>query len=408
MRFLEIFNQYEQAGGEAAAVEQITGLLSAQPEFQVARATARSSDWLGPSAPPRWKQALWSFFNTRFLADVRRAHGSAPADAWIVHNVFPVASAGVYLEARRLGVPIIQFVHNWRPFSVNGSNFIEGRVPPGKLRSHFWQELAVANWRGSRIQTLWLGLVLLWLRNSGWLRGVHAWVAISEFARDRLIEAGLPHDRVFALRHFWKPRPLPTQVEDRGHYLFLARLIPEKGIAVLLDAWTEVRRALGEKTPELWICGAGRENARVVRATAVNPSIHAPGVVGGEEKRRLLESCRAVIVPSLWWEPLGLVVYEAYEHRKLVLAAASGGLTETVVDGETGRLHPPGDAGTLARQVIALESEPDVCGRMGLAGRRWLEHNADPQSWLASFRSILTCAIGAGTRPRTTPGRASP
>lgn len=402
MRLLEVFNQYEQPGGEASAVCQIFDLLSAQPGFQISRATANSNDWLGVAAPPRWKQALWCFSNSRFRRGLRRAQASCPAEAWIVHNVFPVASAGVYAEALQLGVPIIQFVHNWRPFSINGSNFFGGRIPPGRLRSHLWREVAAASWRGSRSQTLWLGLVLLWLRCGGWLRSVNAWVAVSEFVRDRLIEAGIPRERVFALRHFWNTPPDAIRAGDDGHYLFLGRVIPEKGIDVLLDAWVEVRRRLGRKTPALCICGAGSAAERIARAAATNPLIRPLGVVGGAEKERLLGGCRGVIAPSLWWEPLGFVVYEAYEHGKPVLAAASGGLVETVIDGETGRLHAPGDSGTLAKHVIALESKPEDRARMGLAGRRWLERNADPAAWMAAFREIVRQAT-VGSSVRGTP-----
>ncbi|HPA18088.1 MAG TPA: glycosyltransferase family 4 protein [Verrucomicrobiae bacterium] len=402
MRLLEIFNQYEQPGGEAAAVCQIFDLLSAQPGLQISRATANSNDWLGDTAPPRWRQALWCVSNPQFRSGLRRAHASCPAEAWIVHNVFPVASAGVYAEALRLGVPIIQFVHNWRPFSINGSNFFGGRIPRGRLRSHLWREVAAASWRGSRSQTLWLGLVLLWLRRGGWLRSVGAWVAVSEFARDRLIEAGLPRERVFALRHFWNARPAASRAGDDGHYLFLGRLIPEKGVDVLLDAWAEVRRALGPKTPTLYICGAGQAAERIARAASTDPAIRAPGVARGEEKERLLGGCRGVIVPSLWWEPLGFVVYEAYEHGKPVLAAASGGLVETVIDGETGWLHAPGDSGTLAKHVIALESKPEDRARMGLAGRRWLERSTDPAAWMAAFWEIVRQAT-VGSPARGTP-----
>lgn len=396
MRFLEIFNRYEHAGGEEAAAAQIFEMIADQPEFEMSRAVAASGDWMGSGAPARWKQALWSFSNPQFRAELRKAQAAVGADAWIAHNVFPVVSAGVYAEALELGVPIIQFVHNWRPFAINGSNFINGHVPKGSLRAHLCREVRAANWRGSRSQTLLLGLVLLWLRRSGWLRAVRAWVAVSGFARDRLVEAGLPRDKVYALRHCWRPIPLRVGSEDRGHYLFLGRLIPEKGIDVLLACWDVLRRILGEKTPKLVIGGAGPAASKVASAAATNPSIRFPGVVGGLEKDVLLGGCRALVVPSIWWEPLGLVVYEAYEHAKPVLAAASGGLAETVIDGQTGLLHRPGDADGLAAHVIRLERQEELRSRMGLAGRRWLEENASPEKWLASFRDIARQVAGRG------------
>ncbi len=389
MRLLEIFNQHEFPGGESAAARQIFDLIASQPDLQIGRLNVTSKDWIGPGAPPPWKQALWSFSNPHFLARLRTYQASSPADAWLVHNPFPVASAGLYAEAARFRTPVIQFAHNWRPFSINGSNFIAGRTLAGPLRPHLWREILAGSWRGSRVQTLWLGLILLWLRHSGWFNSVRAWVAVSRFARERLVEAGLPPERVFALRHFWTPRALAPQPADGGHYLFLGRITPEKGIAVLLDAWAKLGKILGAQTPRLVLCGSGPLEGQVARAAAGDPSIRMSGVVAGEEKARLLSGCRAVIVPSVWWEPLGLVVYEAYEHAKPVLAARSGGLAETVIAGETGLVHPPADSGALARDVIRLEADAALRRRMGDAGRAWLEQNTRPERWLDSFRKIL-------------------
>lgn len=399
MRLLEVFNHYQQPGGESVAALRIFDLLREQPDIEVSRMATSSHLWLQSGAPPKWKQALWTFSNPEFRSALRQAHAAAPADAWIVYNVFPVASAGVYAEALRLGVPVIQFLPNWRPYSINGSNFISDRIPRGPLRPHYWREVFSGSWRDSPAQTAWLGLVLSWLRRCGWLRSVRAWVAISDFARDRFIEAGLPRETTFALRYFWPLGPRPEPAPDSGAYLFLGRLVPEKGVASLLEAWRILRDRLGDKTPGLLICGSGPLEPLVRDAQVANPSVRFKGWVEGSERQRLLEGCRAMMVPSVWWEPLGLVVYEAYEACKPVVAAASGGLNETVVAGETGWLHSPGDAEDLARRVIALESDPQARRRMGIAGREWLERNADPNAWLASFRNIVDHAMSIPNTP---------
>jgi glycosyltransferase involved in cell wall biosynthesis len=90
---------------------------------------------------------------------------------------------------------------------------------------------------------------------------------------------------------------------------------------------------------------------------------------------------------------LGLIVYEAYDFGRPVLAAASGGLMETVVEGETGFLHEPGNAIALANDVEKMEQKGAV-GRvkMGENGRNWLLENASPATWLQRFSEIMTGA----------------
>ena len=136
---------------------------------------------------------------------------------------------------------------------------------------------------------------------------------------------------------------------------------------------------------------AGATHLRTLAAQ--NPRVEFRGLVGGSEKHGLLAGCRAMIAPSLWWEPLGLVTYEAYDHGKPMLAARSGGLTETVVHGETGLLHEPGNAAELARQVIELDASPQRRIEMGRAGRGWLLENTNERDWLEKFTSVVAHAV---------------
>jgi len=129
-----------------------------------------------------------------------------------------------------------------------------------------------------------------------------------------------------------------------------------------------------------------------------NPFICALGKVGGETKIDQLLRCRAVIIPSVWWEPLGLVTYEAYDYAKPVLAARSGGLTETVLQDRTGLLHPPGDASALLQDVLNLEAmSPTHRAALGSSGRHWLRQETEPSVWLRRFDEILQHTLAKGT-----------
>ncbi len=391
IRILQIFNAYTEPGGEEIFVRRLDAFLNRQPDFSSRIAWFQSRDWTGPDAPPRWRQALWTLSNPRTPRILRSLHNENRADIWLIHNVFPAASCSVYEEARRLRVPAVQFLHNWRPYSISGSNWLRGAVATDPLRPAFLRELLHRSWRHSRAATALLGVALARLRASRWHQGVQSWIAISDFARKRFVEAGLLPDRVFALRHFWEPAVhAPSPPGD--YYLFLGRLIPEKGVPCLLRAWSLLRGQLGPACPRLVIAGTGELAPTVHSAALTNPLISLVGWTNGADKHRLLAGSRGVIVPGVWWEPLGLVVYEAYEHFRPVLAACSGGLAETVADGTTGFLHTPNDAGDLARSIARLEAEPNRIQTMGEAGRRWLETHASPEEWLARFRAILAHA----------------
>ncbi|MEQ1850406.1 MAG: glycosyltransferase family 4 protein [Chthoniobacteraceae bacterium] len=393
-RLLQVFNHYLESGGEEASVHRIFDLLSSSMEIH--RCAFESRAWKGTGAPPEWRQAILMIRNPAALEILRREHEAAEADAWLVHNVFPVGSAAIYRAALKRRVPIIYYIHNFRPFSVNGYLWAGDKVATGGLRRNFWKEIRHGSWQDSVAKTAWLAFVLTLMHQLGWFKAVKAWVAISDFMREKFIEAGVPRDDVFTVRHSWRPMEAPPQPRDGGYYLFLGRLIPAKGIRVLFDAWRIVREQLSERAPRLVIGGAGPMEAEVSELAARNPQIEFRGIVKGAEKDQLLGGCRAMIAPSLWWEPLGLVTYEAYDFAKPMLAARSGGLTETVGNGQTGFLHEPGDAAQLARQVLELDASPRRRIEMGQAGRAWLLENTSEKEWLRKFTQVVEYAVRKG------------
>ncbi len=391
VRILSVFNRYLDSGGEELAVARIRDLASSA--MDVSECIFESSDWRGENAPPAWSQALRMIRNPPSLRTLREKHRAARPDAWLVHNVFPVGSAAIYREALKQKIPIIQYIHNFRPFSVNGYLWAGDETATGGLRKNFWQEIRHGAWQDSVSKTAWFAFVLTLMHRLHWFRAVKAWIAISDFMREKFIEAGVPAADIFTVRHAWRPMEAPPAPQDRGYYLFLGRLIPAKGIAVLFAAWKIIRETLGDRAPKLVIAGAGPMESQVRELAAQNPLVEFRGLVGGSEKHELLANCRAMIAPSVWWEPLGLVTYEAYDFAKPMLAARSGGLTETVVHGETGLLHEPGNAAELARQVMELDASPERRIAMGRAGRAWLLANANEQDWLRKFMRVVEHAV---------------
>ncbi len=266
-------------------------------------------------------------------------------------------------------------------------------VQDDALSGSVWPEILHATWEGSPLKTALLAWHLRHFTGNGGIERIHHWIAVSDFMRSRFIDAGVPASKITTLRHCWHPGPGDPQPEG-DYYLFLGRLVTEKGVGTLIDAWEILRREMGEHCPRLIIAGTGPEEARVHRAAAMSDRIEFVGFVSGYAKQQLISGARSVIVPSIWWEPLGLTVYESYEHRRPVLAAASGGLTETVRHTVTGYLHEPGVPMELAASVLRIETEGSAARReMGERGRRWLEEEASPDAWRASLSNLIHQAL---------------
>lgn len=386
---LDVFNRYRLAGGEEFAVGRIRAHLAQRHPVSVCEFD--SKEWKGPGAPGKLSQAARLFYNPDGRRRFEAAIDAARPDIATFHNIYPVGSPALYRAAKKKGLPVVQFLHNYRPFSVGGSLYVKGQVQPEPLRGRYWGEVKEGAWMGSVSRSAVMAVLLKMLHRSRWLNSVHMWIAISDFMRQRLIEAGaVPAHRITTLHHAWDAMPQAPERQDAGYYLFLGRLIGEKGIPTLLQAWDILHHRLGKDTPRLHIAGEGPLSALVADHARTNPFVCALGQVGGESKKDQLLRCRAVVIPSVWWEPLGLVTYEAYDYAKPVLAARSGALEETVRHGDTGLLHLPGDAANLAQDVLDLEgASPTQRAALGASGRHWLRQETDPSVWLRRFEGIV-------------------
>lgn len=398
LRLLQVFNQYLEAGGEELWVDRLADL--SRPEVEVSELRFRSKDWVDQGFLSKCLQPFLLWNNAASRKRLADAAAASRAQVLLFHNIVPVGSLGLYDEASRLGLPVVQYTHNFRPFSPSGTLWIRGRIIDDSLRGNPWPEVTGRLGDKSFSMVFLLAIYLRWLQRSGALDAVKRWIAISDFMRDKFIGAGIPAERIVTLRHCWQPQTTPDFSRMGDYYLFLGRLVPEKGVHVLLKAWALLETRLGKACPRLLVAGTGPEEEKMKEEVARLKTVTCVGYVSGGEKAALLHGCRGLIAPSIWWEPLGLIVYEGYDYGRPVLAAASGGLTEIVVPGVTGYLHPAGDAAALADDVERAEAAGDQGRRaMGQAGREWLLANASPDRWRADFAHILHQAVSAGTNP---------
>ena len=150
----------------------------------------------------------------------------------------------------------------------------------------------------------------------------------------------------------------PTRAD--APILFAGDMTADKGVQVLLDAYQRL-----ESPPELVLAG----RMPVPDAWRFPPGARWVGQLPHEEVVGLFRSSRVVVVPSVWADPCPTVVLEAMAAGRPVIGAASGGITDMVVDGRTGLLVAPGDPVALAEALATLLRQPETAGSFGVAGR---------------------------------------
>jgi glycosyltransferase involved in cell wall biosynthesis len=160
------------------------------------------------------------------------------------------------------------------------------------------------------------------------------------------------------------PHPYLAQLPAGDFMLFVGAFGRYKGLDVLVRAYAGLRDApplviIGYQTPEY-----------PVRTVNFPPNVL---VLRDWPHEAVMQAWRRSIlglVPSTWSDPCPTVAMEAMATGQPLIASRIGGLTDLVVDGETGLLVPPDDHLALRDAMAKLLADPALRARMGQAGRR--------------------------------------
>jgi glycosyltransferase involved in cell wall biosynthesis len=157
--------------------------------------------------------------------------------------------------------------------------------------------------------------------------------------------------------------------------------VHRKGIDVLVEACAHAPRAT-----VLVVAGDGPEHARLeVRARELG--IRALFLGPREDKAELLAACDVFALASRA-EGLGVAALEAMACGRAVVATRVGGLMEAVVDGRTGLLVPPDEAGALAAALVRLHADPELRARLGAEGPRRLAEGFAAEQMVAAYERL--------------------
>lgn len=193
-------------------------------------------------------------------------------------------------------------------------------------------------------------------------------VTVSQFLKDQMVRAGCAEAHLHALLSPAPEAPPYRRPPRHGipHVAFLGRLVPQKGIDWLLRAL-----ALRGAPAHLDVAGEGPQRAELEALAAelgLADRVTFHGWLGPEDARRLIQASRAVVVPSVWHEPAGLVTLEAGACGRAVVAGRVGGIPE-YVDENAALLVAPHDVADLADALATVIEDPALAERLGRAGR---------------------------------------
>jgi glycosyltransferase involved in cell wall biosynthesis len=390
MRVLQLHAGYRFPAGEDTVVANEANALRGAGHDVMQHIVANPSQ-IGPTI----RALARSTYNRRAARDVTALVADFGPDVVHVHNTWFALSASV-VEAAARAAPVVMTVHNYRLGCLSADLFRGDSVCTACVGRRPLPGIVHGCYRGSRALSSLAAIEVMATRRSGVLEEhVVSFVAPSRFMADRLIEIGLPADRVVVKPHFVAdPGERTRRPSTSREVLCIGRLAPGKGLPTLLRAWERYANAThGESAAmELVIIGDG-PLAPVLRERAPR-GVRFEGWLDRDEVTARMLNARAFVFPSEWYEPFGMVLVEAMSAGLPIIATTASDASR-IAGAPNELIVPTGDEQALTDALLGLTDE--VVDEVGAHSRRRFEETYTEAAGLAGLERLYADVVGQAT-----------
>lgn len=393
MKILFAHNRYQFAGGEDAVVQAESALLKSNGQEILVLEVNNDGIVGGWNKAKAAVSAIYSTASKNLVsAEIKRFH----PDIVHIHNFFPLLSPAVYDACRNAGVPVVQTLHNYRLGCPKAMLFRDSKVCEdcmGKLVP--WPSIVHGCYRSSRTQSAVVAaMIALHRLRSTWKERVDAYIALTNFQQEKMIQAGLPEEKIYIKPNFiFDPGSFVNTSVSEEYALFVGRLSEEKGVSLLIDTYVQNDLCLPLK-----IVGDGPLRLSLqerVQAAGLESAIKFMGQQDKSIVVTLMRNASFLVFPSIWYEGFPLTLAEAFACSLPVIVPRLGSMAEIVEDGVTGLLFEAGNAKDLADKVLWAKAHPQKMLAIGKNARHIYETHYTPEANYQQLMAIYQQVINS-------------
>jgi len=302
-----------------------------------------------------------------------------------VHNFFYAASPSIFYAAKKMNVPAVLTLHNYRLICANALLLRHGQVC--ELCVNNLMPLAGIRYRcyhNSMAESAFVTFVTSTHKLiRTWDKNISRLIVLTQFAQSRFVGSSI---RVDEQKLFIKPNFIPDpglgETDREDFFLFVGRLSYEKGIDVLANAFA------GLPTQKLVVIGDAADSQAEMARFLDNSNITLKGRLNKDGVLAYMKRCKALIFPSTWYEGLPFVIIEAFATGTPVIASRLGSMAELVNDKLNGFLFEPGNVTDQQEKIhLFLQTERQDRNALYENARTTYVQNFSPEK---HYQTILT------------------
>ncbi len=390
MKILLIHNKYGKFSGEEAVVESQIKLLRANGH-QVCT-YFRSSEELENMTNAKLKAFFSALYNPKSIKAIKVLLVKEKPDVVHIHNLFPLISPAILPVIKKMGVPIVMTVHNYRLLCPNGLFFTNGNIC--EKCTGFGKELncITSNCEGSLFKSTGYALRNFWSRKKEYyLKNIDLFLCLTEFQKKKLVANGFAIENCEVLPNFYNKeiKELDYNIGDRNYVAFAGRISPEKGIPLLLEAAKKLSHI------PFQLAGEMREGYQKEIKTPKNVIFR--GMLDPQSMSDFYKKARLYIHASVCYEGFPMVFPEAMAHKLPIIAPNMAGYPEIAEENFNGLLFKAGNADSLAETIDTLWNNMELSQKLGFNGFEKVNNQYSSKTYYKQLVSIYTQLIQSKT-----------
>ncbi|MDQ3704976.1 MAG: glycosyltransferase, partial [Chloroflexota bacterium] len=322
VRILRVHNRYVQPGGEDVSLQREVDVLRRREHCVEVLEFSNESISRRPSLSSAAGLALTTVWSERARVNIRATVSAFQPDLVHFDNTFPLVSPAAYGACKQEGVAVVQTLHNYRLLCPSATFYRDGRTCEDCLgKTPPLPGVVHACYHGSHAQTAVVAAMLTTHRlRRTWSNDVDRYIALTEFAKGKFVEGGLP-EHLLVVKPNFVSEPQISESLKYDEFLFVGRLVPEKGVSTLIAAAHKFPTDLS-----LHIAGDGPLMQFVQEAGAAVSNLVCLGRLDSDAVAAKMSSSVALIFPSEWYEGFPMTIVEAYSRGLPVIASNLGSM----------------------------------------------------------------------------------
>ena len=339
MKILQIHNKYIYYGGEDTVVDEEAILLKKNNNqvFQLFRDNKKEiitfSDKIKALINLPYSKNSINIINEKLL-EIEHP------DIVHIHNIFPLWTYSILEALNKKNIPIVMTLHNYR-LVWDKLNLFDKKI------------FLYGGYKNSAIKTFFISRLMN--NKKKLLNHIDKFIALTEFAKQEYIEAGIPQEKLVIKPNFLSKKKVEIKkIEEKDGAIFASRLSKEKGILTLINAWEDIQLKIKIFGDGPLLDGLKEENSNIKFFGNLSRDL----IIDEIKKAKFL------IFPSEWYECMPMTILEAFREGTLVLASNIGSIKSIIKDKHNGVLFNSGDHNDIRKKVEWVLNNPEKCNKI--------------------------------------------